>query len=59
MVVRGSDRGAERVPVMVTHIMTARLDEIDPHAWQLAVVTVFHLRHRAETLKMDLKGGAF
>lgn len=29
----GSDRGAERAAVMVTLIMTARLNDIDPQAW--------------------------
>lgn len=29
----GSDRGAERAAVMITLIMTARLNEIDPQAW--------------------------
>ena len=29
----GSDRGAERAAVMITLIMTARLNEVDPQAW--------------------------
>ena len=29
----GSDRGAERAAVMITLIMTARLNHIDPLAW--------------------------
>lgn len=29
----GSDRGAERAAVMITLVMTARLNEIDPQAW--------------------------
>ena len=29
----GSDRGAERAAVMITLIMTARLNDIDPQAW--------------------------
>ncbi len=29
----GSDRGAERAAVMVTLIMTARLNDVDPQAW--------------------------
>jgi Transposase IS66 family/IS66 C-terminal element len=29
----GSDRGAERAAVMLTLIMTARLNEVDPKAW--------------------------
>ena len=29
----GSDRGGERAAVMVTLIMTARLNDIDPQAW--------------------------
>ena len=29
----GSDRGAERAAVMITLIMTARLNDVDPQAW--------------------------
>jgi len=29
----GSDRGADRAAVMYALIMTARLNDIDPHAW--------------------------
>jgi hypothetical protein len=29
----GSDRGAERAAVMVTLIMTAKLNDVDPQAW--------------------------
>jgi hypothetical protein len=29
----GSDRGAERAAVMITLIMTAKLNEVDPQAW--------------------------
>jgi transposase len=31
----GSDRGAERAAVMITLIMTARLNAVDPQAWRL------------------------
>src|SRR3546814_19093160 len=31
----GSDRGAERAAVMVTLIMTAKLNDINPPAWQI------------------------
>ena len=29
----GSDRGAERAAIVITLIMTARLNEVDPQAW--------------------------
>lgn len=29
----GSDRGADRAAVMLTLIMTARLNDVDPKAW--------------------------
>jgi hypothetical protein len=29
----GSDRGAERTAIMLTLIMTARLNNVDPKAW--------------------------
>ena len=29
----GSDRGAERAAIMLTLIMTARLNSVDPKAW--------------------------
>ena len=29
----GSDRGAERAASVITLIMTARLNEVDPQAW--------------------------
>lgn len=29
----GSDRGADRAAVMLTLIMTARLNDVDPMAW--------------------------
>jgi transposase len=29
----GSERGAERAAVMLTLIMTARLNDVDPKAW--------------------------
>jgi transposase len=31
--VAGSDRGADRAAVMLTLIMTARLNDVDPKAW--------------------------
>jgi hypothetical protein len=34
----GSDRGAERAAVMITLIMTARLNDIDPLAWLSDVI---------------------
>jgi len=35
----GSDRGAERAAVMLTLIMTARLNEVDPKSWLADVFT--------------------
>ncbi len=29
----GSDRGGKRAAVMLTLIQTARLNDVDPHAW--------------------------
>ncbi len=29
----GSDRGADRAAVMFSLIMTAKLNDVDPHAW--------------------------
>ena len=34
----GSDRGAERAAFMITLIMTARLNDIDPLAWLSDVI---------------------
>lgn len=31
--VPGSDRGADRAAIMLTLIMTARLNDVDPKAW--------------------------
>jgi transposase len=45
----GSDRGADRAAVMVTLIMTARLNDIDPQAW-LADVLARIAEHPANRL---------
>lgn len=45
----GSDRGAERTAVMLTLIMTARLNDVDPQAW-LADVLARIASHPAKRL---------
>ena len=45
----GSDRGADRAAIMLTLIMTARLNDVDPKAWladvldRIADLPVSHL----------------
>ena len=43
----GSERGADRAAAMVTLIMTAKLNDVDPQAW-LADVLAHIARHAAE-----------
>lgn len=45
----GSDRGSERAAVMYTLIQTARLNDVDPHAW-LADVLARINDHSTQTL---------
>ena len=35
----GSDRGADRAAIMLTLIMTARLNDVDPKAWLADILT--------------------
>src|SRR5271154_4430997 len=48
----GSDRGAERAAVMVTLIMTAKLNDVDPQAWLADVLARIndHAVHRLDEL---------
>jgi len=45
----GSERGTNRAPVMVTLIMTAKLNDVDPQAW-LAKVLAPIAEHPANRL---------
>jgi transposase len=48
----GSERGADRAAVMATLIMTAKLNDVDPHAWLADVLAHIngHAIHRLDEL---------
>jgi hypothetical protein len=48
----GSDRGGERAAVMLTHIQTAKLNDVDPQAWLADVLARIndHAIHRLDEL---------
>jgi hypothetical protein len=47
----GSDRGAERAAIVVTLIMTARLNNIDPQAWLADVFAASRISHKPVSWK--------
>lgn len=54
----GSDRGADRAAVMLTLIMTARLNDVDPKAWLadiLARIADLPVSHLHELLPWEWK----
>ena len=54
----GSDRGADRAAVMFTPIMTAKLNDVDPHAWLadfFARIASLPQRHLHELLPWEWK----
>lgn len=54
----GSDRGADRAAVMLTLIMTARLNDVDPKAWLadvLARIADLPASHLQELLPWEWK----
>jgi hypothetical protein len=56
----GSDRGGERAAVMYTLIQTARLNDVDPHAWLadvLARVNDHNIQKLDQLLPWNWKNG--
>jgi hypothetical protein len=50
----GSDRGVERAAIMVTLIMTARLNNIDPKAWLADLVARYAFARQLAVEGMNL-----